>query len=226
MDGTRSIGSATRASRTPCAATTATRSTGSWASSPTGSSATAAARRASEQVRAELARVGEQVADILTEAHDAAEEIRDDGARGGAPEPRPTPTSPPSRCAPRPTSTRSETRERGRRLRAQGPRRGRRVRGADRATEADAAAAESRERRRGRGRSGSSPRRPGASATSRRSISDLEQRRDAVLGRARTARKRDRRTATQHRGASRDPSEPRGGRRASPSRRRAADNQA
>ena len=36
---------------------------------------------ASERVRAELARTGEQVADILTEAHDAAQQIREEASR-------------------------------------------------------------------------------------------------------------------------------------------------
>ena len=35
----------------------------------------------SERVRAELARTGEQVADILTEAHDAAQQIREEASR-------------------------------------------------------------------------------------------------------------------------------------------------
>ena len=58
------------------------RSTGSWPRSPTGwRPASGEGAAADEAVAAELERVGEQTAAILTEAHAAAQAIREDAAR-------------------------------------------------------------------------------------------------------------------------------------------------
>ena len=110
MDQSSSIGSETRPSRSPCAATTATRSTSSWPSSAdwleTGGGDDAAHRGRQR----ELERVGERTGGILTEAQDAARR-RSAPRRGarGAPDAWSTRTSRPSRARARPTSTPSET---------------------------------------------------------------------------------------------------------------------
>ena len=177
-------------SRTPCADTTAARSTSSSASSPTGSSAAARTKPPSSR-QAELERIGEQTAGILTEAHDAAEAIRDDAAEDARKQLVDT-NMPPRSCAPRADDVRPEG-ARGRGVATPG----------SSASEADAYV--ERRARRSRRRSSGCARRPsprptspprpherdasGSSAEAQQPqadieavISDLEQRRDAVLG--------------------------------------------
>jgi DivIVA domain-containing protein len=134
---------------------------------------------ASERVRAELARTGEQVADILTEAHDAARQIREEAsgqARQSLVQANATAES-----------LRSQADEYAEETREEADAYGRKVRG-----EADAYVEQTREE----ADAGAAQSRAGAEAEAERIIdeanqrrrdveaviSDLEDRRDAVLG--------------------------------------------
>jgi DivIVA domain-containing protein len=152
---------------------------------------------ASEQVRAELARTGEQVADLLTEAHDAAQEIREDAAA----------QSRQSLVQANATaeSLRAEAGEYADETREQADLYARKVRGDADAyveqtrEEADAAAVESRraaEAEAERIIDDANRRRRDVEAV----ISDLEERRDAVLGELERLASGITGAATQHRG--------------------------
>ena len=158
---------------------------------------------AAEQVRSELARVGEQVADILTEAHDAAQEIRDGASaevRQNLVSANVTAESLRAQADEYAESTRDETDAYARKVRADADAYVEQVRG-----EADEALDEVRAGAQGEAE------RIVADANQRKRdieavISDLTERRDAVLAELERLASGITGTATQHRGQS--PAEP------------------
>jgi len=151
----------------------------------------------SEQVRAELARAGEQVADTLTEAHDAAQEIREEAAsqaRKSLVQANATGESLRAEADEYADETREQADAYARKVRAEADSQAEQTR-----EEADASAVESRQAAEGEAE------RIVAEANQRKRdieavISDLEQRRDAVLSELERLASGITGTATQHRG--------------------------
>ncbi|MGH2987634.1 MAG: DivIVA domain-containing protein [Solirubrobacterales bacterium] len=150
-----------------------------------------------DQVRAELARAGEQVADLLTEAHDAAQEIREEAAaeaRKTLVQANATGESLRADAEGYADETREQADAYARKVRADADSGAEQTR-----EEADAAAVESREA------AEAEAERIVVEANRRKRdieavISDLEQRRDAVLSELERLASGITGTATQHRG--------------------------
>ena len=151
----------------------------------------------SEQVRGELARAGEQVADILTQAHDAAQEIREDAAsqvRKSLVQANATGESLRAEADEYADETRDQADAYARKVRADADSQAEQTR-----EEADASAVESRQAAEGEAEhivAEANRRKRDIEAV----ISDLEQRRDAVLSELERLASGITGTATQHRG--------------------------